>query len=134
VYTHGTPALLSPCAARIHAARCEDLVSHAWDLLESAHRGVSRDKPFAIVVRPDGGGVATVTPDVTEAVRLAAATNRWVRLVGRTGAVDGGGAVITVRVDADTAKVVCQTPWESAWPETHIARFLPPVWAAPGWL
>lgn len=134
VYTHGDARLLSPAAARLHASRCEDLVSHAWDLLESAHRGVHRDKPFAVVARADGGGGAAVTPDVTRAVQLAADTGRWVRLVGRTGGADGRGAVITVRVDADTARVVCQTPWEAAWPETHVARFLPAVWAAPDWL
>jgi hypothetical protein len=128
VYTHGDARLLTPWAARLHASRCERLVSHAWDLLEAAHRGVHRDKPFAVVVRPDGAGVPSVTPDVCEAVRDAAATGRWVRLVGRTGGgADGRGAVITVRVD-DEGKVICQTPWESTWPETHVARLLPAAW------
>ena len=129
VYTHGDARLLTPCAARVHASRCERLVSHAWDLLEAAHRGVHRDKPFAVVVRPDGSGVPSVTADVCEAVRDAAATARWVRLVGRTGGADGRGAVITVRVEPDDGcKVVCQTPWECTWPETHVARLLPAVW------
>lgn len=133
VYTHGDARLLTPCAARLHAGRCERLVSHAWDLLESAHRGVCRDKPFAIVVRPDNSGVPTATADVCEAVRVAAETDLWVRLVGRTGQPDGRGAVITVRVEPDTRKVVCQTPWETTWPETHVARLLPAVWREIRW-